>query len=300
MSSSAPSMPRQSAPVKIFLVVILGLGGALAGVMFFGPGGGIAATRAGILPGASAAAGEGEVPAQPLLGHDTTVAGMGTTGLGRSTTGTPLVQNGQQGTTGQYQQAQLALAQPAGAAGQPAPQGAAAGQPSASQQGLNPFLVPGAREPSVPTANAGMGSAALAPAAAYPAAAPTSPSDNPGVPSGISGAQNFPALPLPLPQPAAPLGPFGLRCGDIPWDEGSMRMGLMAIGAMVLQVSAGSEGALAGLNVGDRIVRAGGQPVVSAPQFLFLTTQHKGGPLDVEVIRGGVLYRTTLGNNAPR
>jgi predicted metalloprotease with PDZ domain len=94
--------------------------------------------------------------------------------------------------------------------------------------------------------------------------------------------------------------PFGLRLTDVSRDEALLRMGLLSIGALVTEVVPGGDGAQAGLQPGDRLVRVASQPVVSTSHFVFVAAQQRGGPVEIEVIRAGTLYRAVLGGGAVR
>ena len=96
----------------------------------------------------------------------------------------------------------------------------------------------------------------------------------------------------------APSGPIAVRFADAPpavlqlpaSDEG--RIGLVsslqpAYAPILASVSPGSPAARAGLQAGDRIRMAGGQPVVSWQDFVRIVRAHPNQPLALQVQRGG-------------
>ena len=59
-------------------------------------------------------------------------------------------------------------------------------------------------------------------------------------------------------------------------------------GAIINALAPGSPAELAGMQVNDRIVAAGGQPIVSLTDLQIYTTEHLGTPIEYTVIRPGV------------
>jgi len=175
--------------------------------------------------------------------------------------------------------------------------------PAATSQSLDPFLLSATR----PAAQA-LGPVATTAAPARPTAVQTvqaaPPASEPADSMGAKARLGFPTGQLPpLPgsqgsQPTLPAMPFGLRLADVSRDEALLRMGLLTVGALVTEVVPGGDGAQAGLQPGDRLVRVASQPVVSAAHFAFVASQQRSGSVEIEVIRGGTLYRSVLGSGA--
>ena len=197
-------------------------------------------------------------------------------------------------------------AQAAAAVAQAAPTAiptSAPAPPAATSQSLDPFLL----SATGPTAQA-LAPVAPTAAPARPAAVQTvqaaPPASEPVDSMSAKARAGFPTGQLPLlpgsqgsPPPLTAM-PFGLRLADVSRDEALLRMGLLTVGALVTEAVPGGDGAQAGLQPGDRLVRVASQPVVSSAHFAFVASQQRGGPVEIEVIRAGTLYRAVLGNGA--